>query len=115
MGNTLFHIIDLIILLGVAVSGIYIFIFSMASLSGSKLCFPSTAKRYRFAIFLPDGSSIGEIEYPIDLYSIFHYQNDLVELVHSLDEDRYDVVIILGEITNVSKHFLRRICDAYYC
>ena len=108
-----FHIIDIILLILVSISGLYILIFSYASLTGNKLKFPEGKTKYRFAIIAANEFDISEQNYPQELYQIIH-SNNIIETIKEIDENQYDGVIVLGEANRVSHNLLNYVNNAYY-
>ena len=85
------------------------FFFFCIILSGK---YPATEKKYRFALLVPLQTHIEDLKYPKELYTVITY-NDPVLAVRELDENQYDIAVILGETTHVSPLLLQDINDAY--
>jgi hypothetical protein len=113
MIGTLIHIVDLIMTLGATVSGLYLLIFTIASLRRSKLRFPEGEELSRFLVLIPEDSVFTEQEYPAELYRVESY-TDLVAAVQGADISNFDMFVILGETTHVSPQLLKYISDARY-
>lgn len=112
MIDTFFHIADNLFFIGITLCGIYIFVFALAALFRHSVKYPVTEKKHRFALLIPPQSTIGNLNYPEELYSIMTY-SDLPQTVRELDENKSDITVVLGETTHVSPTLLQDINDAY--
>lgn len=112
MADTLFHIADDFLFFCIALSAIYLFIFALAALFRHSEKYPTAEKKHRFALLVPPQTSVGNLKYPEGLYTIYIY-NDLFQAVKELDENQYDITVILGIATHVSPLLLQDINDAY--
>jgi hypothetical protein len=114
MINTAFNLLDLIMTIGALCSGIYLMVFTISSLRHQGRRFPESDELKRFLVLLPEGSELGELEYPEELYRVEHYDNSVVDAVQAADISQFDMFVILGETTHVSPHLLKDISDAHY-
>ena len=112
MIDTLFHIANDFFFFCIILSGIYLFIFALIALFRHSGKYPATEKKYRFALLVPLQTHIEDLKYPKELYTVITY-NDPVLAVRELDENQYDIAVILGETTHVSPLLLQDINDAY--
>ena len=112
MIDTLFHIVNDFFFFCIILSGIYLFIFALIALFRHSGKYPATEKKYRFALLVPLQTHIENLKYPKELYTVITY-NDPVLAVRELDENQYDIAVILGETTHVSPLLLQDINDAY--
>ena len=112
MIDTLFHIANDFFFFCIILSGIYLFIFALIALFRHSGKYPATEKKYRFALLVPPQTHIEDLKYPKELYTVITY-NDPVLAVRELDENQYDIAVILGETTHVSPLLLQDINDAY--
>ena len=112
MIDTLFHIANDFFFFCIILSGIYLFIFALIALFRHSGKYPATEKKYRFALLVHLQTHIEDLKYPKELYTVITY-NDPVLAVRELDENQYDIAVILGETTHVSPLLLQDINDAY--
>jgi hypothetical protein len=111
--DTIFHIVDVLMLIGIAISGTYLLIYTIASMKSPGLRFPKANESTRMLVLIPEGSYFDSQQYPDHLYRVEHY-TDLVEAVQQADASQFDMFVILGEVTHVSPNLLKYINDAYY-
>lgn len=98
----LFHIANDFFFFCIILSGIYLFIFALIALFRHSGKYPATEKKYRFALLVPLQTHIEDLKYPKELYTVITY-NDPVLAVRELDENQYDIAVILGETTHVPR------------
>ena len=108
----LFHIANDFFFFCIILSGIYLFIFALIALFRHSGKYPATEKKYRFALLVPLQTHIEDLKYPKELYTVITYNNPVLA-VRELDENQYDIAVILGETTHVSPLLLQDINDAY--
>lgn len=112
MIDTLFHIADNLFFFGITLCGLYLFVFALAALFRHLGKYPATEKKHRFALLTPPQTDTGNLDYPEELYTVIPY-TDLPQTVKELDENRYDITVVLGETTYLSPTLLQDINDAY--
>lgn len=112
MVETILSIADSILFFCICLSGIYFFVFALATMLKRTEKYPKAKKKHRYALLLPTGASLPALDYPEELYDI-HFYGKLHETVQALDDTKYDVAVVLGENPQVSPSILQEINDAY--
>lgn len=112
MTDTLLFLVDSVLFFGISLSGIYLFIFALASMFKRTDSYPKAEKKHRFIILIPTGITLPAQNYPEELYDVLPYDK-LPETVQALDSTRYDMAIILGEASQISTRLLQEVNDAY--
>lgn len=112
MTDTLLYIVDSVLYFGITLSGIYLFVFALASMLKRADRYPKAKEKHRFIVLLPTGTTLRAQEYPKELYDVLPYDK-LPEAVQGLDGSRYDVAVILGETTTPSPRLLQEVNKAY--
>ena len=89
---------------------LYLFILVVAS-HFKRTNYPKAQKQYHCAILVPAGSLLPSMYQ--EAYEFITYK-DLLEAIHSLDKERYKLVILLSDkSSSLSSHFLEKIYNAY--
>ena len=109
----IYHTIDILLLILVSISGVYILIFSYASAISKELKFPLAHNQRKFIIIAFNPLDIEEQNYPSELYQVV-VSNNLIETIQQIDVDQFDGVIVLGEATHVSPNLIKEVNDAFY-
>lgn len=90
---------------------LYLFILAVAS-HFKQTNYPKAQKQYHSVILVPVGSLLPSM-YQQEPYEFITYK-DLLDAIHSLDKERYKLVILLSNRSNsLSSHFLENIYNAY--
>ena len=85
---------------------LYLFILVVAS-HFKRTNYPKAQKQYHCAILVPAGSLLPSMYQ--EAYEFITYK-DLLEAIHSLDKERYKLVILLSDkSSSLSSHFLEKI------
>lgn len=112
MAATLLSLADTLLFLCISLSGIYLFVFALASMRKRVDSYPKAKSKHRFALLLPADAPTPALDYPTELYDIHPYVN-LHEAVPTLDDTKYDVAVVLGESSRVSPSLLQEVNNAY--
>lgn len=112
MTETLLSLADTLLFLCISLSGIYLFVFALASMCKRAERYPKAKSKHRFALLLPPSTPTPILDYPEELYDIYPYEN-LHEAVPTLDETKYDIAVVLGESAHVSPALLQEVNNAY--
>lgn len=110
--DTLIQIIDELLFLCISLPIVYLFVFAIASLFKRTGSCPAMDKKLRYVVFLPAHSSFATQKYPEELYDVVSYTT-LYDAIQKLDAAQYDMAVILGETTHVSKNLLKEINEAH--
>jgi len=94
MIDSYIYIIDDLVFLFTGLLLLYLFVMAIAS-HVKHMTYPKAQKEYRCAILIPEGNHLPDV-YKEKTYEFITY-NDLHQAVNSLDQDHYDLVLLLSD------------------
>lgn len=111
MIDSYIYIIDDLLFFCMGIVLVYLFVMATAS-HFKHITYPKAPKKYRCAIFIPEGSSFKEVNEE-GTYDLITY-SDLYQRIMTLDKERYKLVILLSETAcALSPQLLDKIYDAF--
>lgn len=110
MLDRILHIIDNILIIGTCFYTLYLFILAVASHFRKRISYAKSERLNRILVLIPTDSQFPQSDYPC--YETVTY-TDRAAVIKEIDENKYDIAVLLGRTHQLSPQFLEKINDAF--